>query len=113
MAMIMQALGAVRLGLLVWAVVGPLLAGGVTWASMRAHEAIVVSATKKAVRLEEVARCQKQLVDQISLLDANTMAGVADAGNAADSIDATPEDKVAIVALCKRSASCRDREAGP
>lgn len=102
-----------RTGLMIWAVVGPLLVGGVTWLGMRTHEAIVVSGAKKAVRLEEVARCQKQLADQITTLNANTMSGVADAGNAADRIEATPEDRAAKVALCQRSASCRDRGARP
>ena len=102
-----------RTGLMVWAVVGPLLAGGATWAGMRVHEAIVVSGAKKAVRLEEVARCQSQLVEQLSTINANVMSGVADAGNAADRIAATPAAKAEIIALCKRSASCADRESLP
>lgn len=102
-----------RTALMAWAVIGPLLAGGATWLGMRIHETIVVSGAKKAVRLEEVARCQSQLVEQLATINANTMSGVADAGNAADRIEATPEAKAEIIALCKRSASCADRETLP
>lgn len=96
-----------------WAVAGPLLAGGVTWGAMRVRSAILIDAAERAERAVQVGICQSQLSEQANTLTANTMAGIGEAGAAADAISATPNERAALVALCKADAACRDRETLP
>lgn len=92
-----------------WAVAGPLLAGGVTWGAMRIRSAILIDAAHQSERAIQVGVCQSQLSEQANTLTANTMAGIGAAGAAADAIPMAPEDRAAIVALCRADPACRDR----
>jgi hypothetical protein len=96
-------------GLAIWAVIGPLLGIGVTWSSMRLRETLVVQGARKAERAEQIGICALQLAEQANTLTANTVAGIGEAGAAADAIPVTPEVASALAALCKSDRACRDR----
>ena len=97
------------LALVLWAVAGPLLAGGVTWAGMSVRNDLEVRGAVAGERSKQIGVCAQQLAAQAAILDANTMAGIGEAGAAADAIPAAPEERAALVALCKADPACRDR----
>lgn len=101
------------LALMIWAVAGPLLAGGVTWAGMSVRNNLEVRGAVAGERAKQIGVCAQQLAAQAAVLDANTMAGISEAGAAADAIAMAPEDRAAIVALCRADPACRDRETLP
>ena len=92
-------------GLVVWAIAGPVLAGGVVYLAMLAREAIVTSGAVRIARGEEVVRCNAQRAAIATTMNRATKKAVDAAWDAASEID-VPAD---IAALCKASASCRDR----
>lgn len=98
--------------LLIWAIAGPVLAGGVTWIAMRTHEAIVVNGAITGERAKQVGICAQQLKDQALTFEANTSAGIGEAGAAADAVPPTPSLRVDLVALCKKAPPGECRSAG-
>ncbi len=97
--------------LIIWAVAGPLIAGGGMYATMRMSNGIVTAAAVSAEAFRQVAICQRQLTDQITTLEANTMSGIGAAGAAADAVQPTPVSEFQIKALCEISPECRSRGA--
>lgn len=105
----MPMLLSLRTGLVVWAIAGPVLAGGVVYLAMLAREAIVTSGAVRIARGEEVVRCNAQRAAIAETINAAARRSVSDAWTAAAGvIDTAPAE---IAALCKASASCRDRGA--
>lgn len=85
------------------------LAAGVTWGAMRTREAIVVAGAVKGERTAQIGICAQQLSDQALTFEANTVAGISEAGAAADAVPPTPTVTVDLVALCNASPECRSR----
>lgn len=102
---VLPALGAVRLGLLIWAVIGPLLAGGVMWGREKVLVAAAISTTRDAgvvtcnARVAEIERAHNEAID----------ASVDDAIAAADAVIPTPAEMVARQQICDASRGCRSR----
>lgn len=103
----------IKLVLILWSVLGPLVASGGTWLALTIRNKAEVAGALAGERSRQVGICARQLADQANLIAANTMAGVGQAGVAADAVSATPEDRAAVVALCRSDRSCRDRGALP
>lgn len=89
------------------AIAGPL----VTYGAMAVREKIAVSAAVSAARVTAESACTLRIDDVERAKRAAVDAAVAEAARARESVEATPEQREAIVALCKRSASCRSRNA--
>ena len=100
-----------RLGLMVWAVAGPLLAGGVVYTAMLAREAIVTAGAVHIARGEETVRCNAQRAALAATRNAATRRSTAEAAVAATEVAPTSAVPAEILALCKASASCRERTA--
>lgn len=105
---LLPALGAVRLGLLIWAVVGPLLAGSIMWGREKVLVAAAISTTRDAgvvtcnARVAEIERAHNEAID----------ASVDEAIAAADAMLPTPAEMVALQRLCDASIGCRSRRGG-
>ena len=102
---VLPALGAVRLGLLIWAVVGPLLAGSIMWGREKIMVAGAISTTRDAerivcnARVAEIERAHNEAID----------ASVDEAILAADAVIPTPAEMVARQQICDASRGCRSR----
>lgn len=94
-------------GLVAWAVVGPVLAGGVVYLSMMTREAIVVQGAVRSARGEEIIRCNAQRAAIAEAINAEARRSVSEASEAAASVPATVSEQ--LRALCNASASCRER----
>lgn len=100
-----------RIGLMLWAVAGPLLAGGVVYAAMLLRETIVVNGAVTAARNEEVSICNDSRREIAATITSEVEKARAEALAAADAERPTPAVPSEIVVLCNESASCRDRRA--
>ncbi len=80
---------------------------------MTARETIVVSGAVRAARNEEVSLCNERTRQIGDKLADESRRAVETAVAAANAEKPTPEVQAEINALCKRSASCRDREEMP
>lgn len=98
-----------RIALLIWAFVGPALAGGI----MYAREAVVTSGAVKAARTEERADCRTKIAAVRDEINRSASKAVDDARAAADAVTPAPEVPGELVALCRKSASCLERERLP
>ena len=102
---LLPALGAVRLGLLIWAVVGPLLAGSIMWGREKVMVHAAISTTRDAERIvcnapvAEIERRHNEEIDR----------SVDDAIAAADAVIPTPAERVARQQICDASRGCRSR----
>lgn len=105
----MLSLLTLRSGLMAWAIAGPVLAGGVVYLAMLTRETIVVSGAVRSARGEEVVRCNAQRAAIAETINAAARRSVSDAWTAASGVTSTAPAELA--ALCKASASCRDRGA--
>lgn len=103
----------IKLGLMIWAVAGPVLAGGVVYLSMLAREAIIVSGATRTARNEEVSKCSEQRLEIARTINRVVGKGVADAVAAARGHAPTPSAPAALVALCNADPACRAREVRP
>lgn len=103
----------IKLGLMIWAVAGPALAGGVVYLSMLAREAIVVSGATRTARNEEVSKCNEQRLDIGRTINETVDAGVAEAVAAARANAKSPTAPADLVALCNADPACRTREVMP
>lgn len=97
--------------LVVWAIAAPVVVGGAVWGAMRAHEEGLVRGAVAGERARQIGICTKQLTDQAATLSATIMAGIGDAGAAADAVPSAPTVPSEIVDLCRSDTACRDREA--
>lgn len=97
-------MGSIRIGLLIWAVAGPALAGGVSYLAMRAREAIVIEGAVRAARNDEVSKCNEERLEIGRALNDAVEAGVREAVAAADAERAPPSD---LEALCQADPDCR------
>lgn len=95
----------IKMGLMVWAVAGPLLFAAVTWTSMSAREVIVSAAKVQAAKDQGRIECNRRVDELARAHDQAIDAAVDEAVAAADAV--APDSELA--ALCGRSASCRDR----
>lgn len=106
-------LGSIKLGLMIWAVAGPVLFGCVAYLGMRAREVIVIAGAVSTARNEEVSKCNDQRHEIGRAINASVDAGVTAAVEAARSNTATPSAPAELVTLCKADPNCRAREARP
>lgn len=99
--------------LVIGALGGVALGGGVTWAAMRVQQALVVSGAVKGERAKQIGICEKQLADQALQVEADTLDGIALAGQASDAIKETPETMADRIVICKSDPACRNRGSLP
>lgn len=104
-------LAGARVGLMIWAVVGPMLAGGVAYLSMLAREKIVVAGAVRVARNAEVSLCNEQRLSIGRAINEAIDAGTAEAV-AASRAARTPVAPAELLALCTRDPTCR-KEARP
>lgn len=88
---------------------GAVLGGGLTYTTMLAREAIVVQGAVKIERNKGVTICNARVGEIERSLNAAVSTAVEEARAAAAAITPTPEAPAEIMALCQRSASCRER----
>ena len=104
---VLPALGAVRLGLMIWAVVGPLLAGSIMWGREKVMVHAAISTTRNAervvcnARVAEIERAHNAAIDD----------SVDEAIAAADAVIPAPAEMVARQQICDASRGCRSRRA--
>lgn len=102
---LLPALGAVRLGLLIWAVVGPLLAGSIMWGREKVMVYAAVHNTRNAervvcnARVAEIERKHNEAIDR----------SVDEAIEASEAVIPTPAEMVARQQICDASRGCRSR----
>ena len=87
------------------ALAGAAVSGGVTYTAMLAREAIVV----RAERDRSVIACNVRVTQIAAKHNAVVSKAVEEATAAANAVPPTPETPAELVALCKASASCRER----
>lgn len=92
------------------ALAGGALSGGVTFLVMEAKEAIAVSSAVKAERRNGVVTCNARVGEIERQHNAAVTAAVDEARRAAEAVSATPETPAEIMVLCQKSASCRERK---
>ena len=94
-----------RTGLLAWAIIGPLIAGGIMWGREKVLVAAAISTTRNAAtvtcnaRVAEIERAHNAAID----------ASVDEAIAAADATMPTPAEMVARQQICDASRGCRSR----
>lgn len=88
---------------------GALAGGGLTYTTMLAREAIVVQGAVKVERDKGVVTCNARVSEIERVHNAAVSAAVEEARAAAAAVTPTPEAPAEIMALCQRSASCRER----
>jgi len=91
------------------AIAGGAVMGGVTFASMKAHEAVAVSRAVKIARDDGVRACNVRVGEIERVQNTAVDQSVTEAVGAANTVGPTPEDLAELKALCKASASCRSR----
>lgn len=91
------------------ALAGAALSGGVTYVSMLARETIVVQGAVKAERNTGITHCNARVGEIERVHNAAVSKAVEDATAAAAAVTPTPETPAEVLALCKKSASCRER----
>lgn len=102
-----------RVALMAWGVVGPVVAGGVAYLAMLAREHIVVAGAAAAARGEEISKCNEARLAIGRTIDEAVAAGVAEAVAAARGEARSPSAPADLIALCKVDWNCRGREATP
>lgn len=110
---ILPALGGIRLGLLVWAVAGPVLSGGLVYGSMRVREAIVVSGAVRAARDGATVVCNQRVAEIQRVHDREVDDSVDDVIAAIDGLGPAPVVMADRLARCKASPGCLRREGTP
>lgn len=100
----LKGVGMLRLILLALALGAPFA----TYAGMKVHEAITVRAAVAAERTRGIAQCQSDMAAMERAHNAQVDQAARDAEHAGDQV-VTPQADEDIKALCKKSASCRDR----
>lgn len=95
--------------LVIGALGGVALGGGVTWAAMRVQQALVVAGAVAGERSIQVGICAQQLADQALQVEADTLDGIALAGQASDAVVPAPTVTIDIIAMCKGDEACRSR----
>ena len=105
----MPIFSAVQIGFLIWAVVGPVIAGGVACLAMREREAIVVAGAVRVAQGAAVITCNAQRQAIVETINATARRSVSEAWTSAAEVKATPAVPAEIAALCKTQASCRER----
>ena len=94
---------------LLGALAGAFLGGGLMFLTMAAREAVVVAGAVKVERDRGVVTCNAR-VGEIERAHNQAIADALEQSRvAAEQVQATPERRAEILALCKRSASCRER----
>lgn len=88
---------------------GSILGGAVMYGWMSVREAVVVAGAVRAERNEQVSLCNADKREMAAGIADQVSDGVRIALEAAAHEGPTPSEQVEINALCKRSASCRDR----
>ena len=106
-------LGGVRLGLMVWAVVGPVLTGGVVYGSMLIREAVVVQGAVKATKNQETVVCNARVAEIERQHNQAVEDSVDSVIAAIDALGPTPAELVARQKLCDVSPGCKSRRPGP
>ena len=91
------------------ALAGAAVAGSVVYGSMLAREKIVTTGAVRAERNVQVSLCNDRVTSISTTVNAAVREGVVAALDAASQEKPTPEEEAEILALCKRSASCRQR----
>lgn len=89
------------------ALAGAALSGGVTYGSMLAREKIVVQGAVKAERNAGVVTCNYRVGEISRAHDAEVDRRVAESIAAAGAVVPTPEEAVALAALCAADPACR------
>ena len=98
-------LSTLKTGLIIWAIVGPLLAGGIMWGREKIMVAGAISTTRAAervvcnARVAEIERVHNEEIDK----------SVDDAIAAADAVIPSPAEMVARQQVCDASRGCRSR----
>lgn len=91
------------------ALAGGAVSGGLTWMTMEARHLIIVSGVREAERQQGVVACNARVGEIERATNAAVAAAVEEARRAAETVSATPDAPDDIKALCQRSASCRER----
>jgi hypothetical protein len=99
----------IRLALIIWAVIGPLLAGGLMWG----REKILVAGAERVARNDARIECNARVAEITRAHDAAIDASVDEAIAAADAILPTPAEMVALQKICDASMGCRSRRSSP
>jgi hypothetical protein len=106
---VMPLLGGVRLGLLVWAFVGPVLAGGVVYSAMLLREAVLVQGAVANARNGATITCNQRVAEIQRVHDQEVDDSVDSAIEAVDALSPTPVELAARQALCDQSPGCKSR----
>lgn len=93
-----------RIALLAIALVAPFLSYG----AARIRASFEVAAAVKAEKAAGNARCVAKISELEATHNSQVDAAASDAVEAGEAIE-TPDDDAEIIAICKRSASCRSR----
>lgn len=95
-----------------WIIIaGSLALNVVVYASFVVRERIVVAGAIRTERNAGVVMCNARVAAIETAHNDKVRKGVDEARRAGDLINATPEDKQALIELCNKSASCRSRGA--
>jgi NAD(P)H-dependent flavin oxidoreductase YrpB (nitropropane dioxygenase family) len=94
-----------RLALIAWAVIGPLIAGGIMWG----REKVMVAGAVANERNAGIVACNARVAEITRAHDEAIDASVDEAIAAADTIGPTPGEMVALQKLCDASLGCRSR----
>lgn len=89
--------------------VGAIAGGSLMFLTMAAREAVVVAGAVKVERDRGTVSCNARVGEIERAHNEAVAKAVDEAVAAAASISQTPETKAEILALCQRSASCRER----
>jgi len=98
-------LSTLKTGLIIWAIVGPLLAGGIMWG----REKIMVSGAISNTRAAERVVCNARVAEIERVHNEEIDKSVDDAIAAADAVIPSPAEMVARQQVCDASRGCRSR----
>jgi hypothetical protein len=105
--MILPTLSPVTLALLAWAILGPALLGGATWAyGAWVQRPLAVADARHAAQIQCMADIDAIVTETRRDADDKTAA----ADDAARAVPDTPADAAQLAALCKADAYCRGRQ---
>jgi len=103
-------LGKFSMGGVLWILRGLLvLAPFAVWGFMRGDAALQVNAARKAERIEQEAVCTARITYATQKREEDILGRIKVAREAARRATPTIETDAQLLALCQRSASCRDR----
>lgn len=92
---------------------GAVAGGMLVYLAMMAREMIVVDGAVQAERNRQVSLCEEDKRVMRDVINTSVSNGVRVALEAAGRLDPAPEEHEALMALCKRSSSCWEREEMP